>query len=267
MDAAAEPGEPPEQVAVPGFAFIWTAEKTDTFCSLCGHPLVKGLDMAKLDDGAAKDGALRCFYPPKGNSAWSHVACFATTHVWRARAGLEAPQQRPAWKTPVVASRSRNLCVGPAYWRPSEEQVGAYRWVAHGSGSAVVVARAGSGKTATLAAAMTLVEAARCNYPRSFAALYNNPLVLAFNRHNQADLVRVISPFTAEVRQSRAAVTHLAACHQLALTRRDAGAHVPLVRVGVLAQLRWPRYDAEREGQQDGDPAACALPGRGGEAP
>ena len=74
-----------------------------------------------------------------------------------------------------------------------------YQWIASGQGSAVLEARAGSAKTSTLAAALSLIAARPANYLRPFGALLRSSLVLAFNCHNQADLLRAISPFTAEV--------------------------------------------------------------------
>jgi hypothetical protein len=159
---------------------------------MCGLGFVVGASMAALDSRAPAPTAERprCFYPEEGRNRWCHVECFATTHAWRVRAGLEVAD--PPSHEAVLVARSRTLCVGPAFWRPSQEQLALYRWVARGRGSAVLEARAGSAKTSTLAPALSLAGAVRVCWARSYAALYAAPLVLAFNRHNQEDLVRVL---------------------------------------------------------------------------
>ena len=79
--------------------------------------------------------------------------------------------------------------MGPACQSPSEEQLELYKWFMGGTGHVVVDAKAGSAKTSSLLAALSLV-----------CRSYDRPLVLAFNKHNEQELVKQTGSLNIEVR-------------------------------------------------------------------
>jgi hypothetical protein len=219
MADATSAAAPPERVCVPRFLFIMTARRADSSrCRLCGTDIAVGEEIAKLDSGLRHCAPLVAQLKGYPLDGWSHSACWATARAWRVRAGLERPPA--AWDAPDAAltpeerraaaaladgapelavPRARACCVGAAFWAPSPHQVALYRQVLEGTGHIVVDAKAGSGKTSSLAAATTLV-CWTSSYPCSFAAKSEGPLVLAFNRHNMADLLAALARDAAEVR-------------------------------------------------------------------
>jgi hypothetical protein len=219
MADAAAAAAPPTRVCVPRFLLRITARQADTRCRLCGADNAVGDDISTLANNlrdCAPLAAQLAAYPSVG---WSHTACWATARAWRARAGLERPPA--AWDAPGAAltaderraaealaagepeltvprAQSPAFC-GAAFWSPSPHQVALYREVLEGTGHIVVDAKAGSGKTSSLAAALTLMGWSSGYAGASFAAMSEAPLLLAFNRHNMADLVAAVPRDAAEV--------------------------------------------------------------------
>lgn len=143
-------------------------------------------------------------------SGWSHATCLALSRRWRVACGLE---DGPAVGDEAVAGAPEGLCSGASYDTPTAEQRDVYRVFA-AAGAAprhcVVEAKAGAGKTALLTAGARVTRAQLSSsaasplmhalaglslvaWPPACDAEVDEssrrvPLVLAFNKHNKAEL-------------------------------------------------------------------------------